>query len=108
MVVNLLHVLPYQGLRLDSVDVTSGRLQLSSHIYVYEGKSFYLLNTVWRPVGCTLNTGFISNSEERSDGLLRCTDGCKLEHFKSSRDGRPDTCMGFFDLESAQNLLRTT
>jgi len=49
-------------------------------------KSFSLLNIDWRPDGIAtssgrmhLNAGFFSNSEGRSDVLLRRPDGCKLE-----------------------------
>jgi hypothetical protein len=45
-----------------------GRLQLSSHIYVLERKSFYLPNT-----------------ERRPDVLLRRPSGCNREQFEASR-----------------------
>jgi hypothetical protein len=125
MIVTLLHVLPYQGYRPDDVDLTSGRMQLSSHICVWEGNPFTCrtltgVRTVLprRPDGCIW---MLDSSQTLKSVRTRC---CYVQTEASLNnlnlldiDGRSDAWLGRSDgnlefdfsvLESAQHLPRTS
>jgi len=78
MVAILLHVLPYQGWHPDGVDLSSGRMQLSSHIRVCEGKP----NSPWTLIGirtvlpCRLDrcTGMLESSRTLKSIRTCCHD----------------------------------
>jgi hypothetical protein len=117
MVVILLHVLPYEVWRPDGVDLSSGRMQLSSHIRVYEGKlnSPRTLTGVHTVLPCRSDgcTGMLKSSQilysvcchnVRTDATLNCS---KLLDTDGSLDGittssgrmrltneRPDALLG--------------
>jgi len=131
MVAILLHVLPYQGPRLDGVALSSGRMQLSSHIRVCKGKpnsprTLVGVRTVLPRLsdGCTdtLESSRTHKSVQtcchdvRTDATLDCS---KLLDTKGSLDGiattsrlmlltdeHPDVLLGYLDENKGSDFFK--
>lgn len=111
-----LHILPYQGWRPDGVDMSSRRMQLSSHICICKGKpnSSQTLTGILkvlprRPDGCTITLESSRTLKSirtcchdvRTDATFNCSKLLDTDGVWTVLQRRPDGCcwlMSFWTL----------